>query len=226
MRVLFGAVALLCVIATGGMANTLEQLAQRSAFVKANFDYLKSKNASSVYAGTKPYCPSSYWWSSRPSAKEKAASGYRQQISREMNQAGFPASAIQHCVQNSAFVFNSNALQQHPKNKRYGQYMQAGVLVYRKTGGGAVSTMPVLVETNSYADRRWHIYDASFKKICTFTGTNPNNRNNCSAFGALRATAKREGSRRTWTLQNNRYQVLILTQRTQSYAKSAIGRAF
>jgi hypothetical protein len=132
MRLKIVLVAALCMFTQGAHADTLDQIAGKSAFVTTTLKFLKSKRAVSVYASTKPYCPSAFWWSARPAADRDARRGFQKQITREMKQAGFPKASIDHCVENSGFVFKGLALTEHPKNTKYARYVQSGIISIAK----------------------------------------------------------------------------------------------
>ncbi len=84
MRLKIVLVAALCMFTQGAHADTLDQIAGKSAFVTTTLKFLKSKRAVSVYASTKPYCPSAFWWSARPAADRDARRGFQKQITLQI----------------------------------------------------------------------------------------------------------------------------------------------
>ena len=219
-----------CIILMGqaAFAEPLSVLATKSAFLSQHIKYLKSKKARSVITSTKPYCPSNYWWSARSASDSRAKSGYQKQITREMTQSGFPKSAIAHCVNSGAFLLNAGSLQPHPKNTEYRKFVTSGSIVFSKKGASEISSIPALIETYTYSDRSWAVYDSRFKKICTIRDgkTKKHVSVNCGNFGQLTGTYLQENGRSLLALNNNKYEVLMITNRTPSYALNTFKKTF
>lgn len=228
MRLKMILVAVLCFAAQGATAQSLEQIAGKSAFVREKLRALKRNDAASVYASTKPYCPSGYWYTDNIGFNKEAKAGYRKTVRREMKQAGFPAQAIKHCVDNSGFIYANYRLRAHPKNTSYLSHVQSGIMVFRKKDGGAISSAPVLAEVSSYGKKIWRVYNASFKEICVITETDPDIKVkiNCGAFGALSGHWTYAGGRSTITGSNGGYDVVFVTRRPASYAKKIFRKTF
>lgn len=215
--------ATLALSATPTFAQHLNTLAKNSEFIKEYLSYIKSKNVESVYASTKSYCPSLFWVSSRPSANKKAKRAFRKDLARRMRAVGFANSEVEHCVENSGFVMENRTLTDHPKNASYKNRVQAAFMMVRDLSTGTISEAPVLLETNSHDDRSWDIFDRRFTKRCSF-GTTPSERSvdmTCNDFGKLKGYYQNEGNDRfTLVVRNAQYQLVYLTRRTPSYARS------
>ncbi|QUJ77008.1 hypothetical protein KDD17_02890 [Sulfitobacter albidus] len=211
--------AALCLAATTAAATDWDVLQAKSQLINREANFLKSKNASSVYASTKAYCPSTFWWSGRPSAKDNAKRGFRRQISREMENVGFSQAVIDHCVDNSGFLLENSTLRQHPKNDRYTDYVKPGIMIVRDKSTGTKTIAPVLFETNSFTDRVWQVFGANFAKICTLRGPADALKLNCNGYGELRGTfSNTANGRSTTVMRNTRYDLAIFVRRSRSYA--------
>ncbi|SPJ28521.1 hypothetical protein [Falsiruegeria mediterranea] len=215
--------ATLALSAAPTLAQQLNTLAKNSEFIEEYLSYMKSKNVKSVYASTKPYCPSLFWWSSRPSANKDAKRAFRNDLARRMQAVGFTNAEVEHCVENSGFVMENRALTDHPKNAAYNNRVQAAFMMVRDLSTGSISEAPALIETNSYDDRSWDVFDRRFTKQCSF-GTTPSQKSvdmTCKNFGKLKGYYQNEGNDRfTLVVHNARYQIVYLTRRTPSYARS------
>ncbi|MEP3692888.1 MAG: hypothetical protein ABJN03_17970 [Ascidiaceihabitans sp.] len=143
-----------------------------------------------------------------------------------MQQVGFPKSAIEHCIQNSGFVFKSGTLQNHPKNQRYTRYVDPGIVVFRQKGSGTVQSAPVTMETNTFTDKSWKVYDASFRNICTVLNSNPGVSITCTQFGKLKGSSVSNDGRTTFTAQNDRYEVMFFSDRPASFARQTFAATF
>ena len=199
MRLAFIVCAFIAAFGASAQAQSLNEAAARSEYIAVYLKFLKRKNAVSVYAGTKPYCPALHWWSSTHASATEARRGFQNQIAREMGTAGFSKSAISHCVENSGFLLENGRLKDHPKNKSYKRYVQPGIMVHRNRATGATTTAPVMIETNTYSDRSWRIFDHRFKPVCTYTSNNGALNMNCRPFGKLTGRIVSDGDNR-WTL--------------------------
>lgn len=226
MRLKVILIAVLCFAAQGAVAQTLDQLSGSSAFVRIHLKTLKKNNALSVYASTKPYCPSVYWYSQNPASNRPAKAGYRKHVNRLMKQAGFSAQAINHCVDNSSFVLENGKLRSHPKNTSYLRFVQAGIMAYRKKGSAAIISAPVLAETDTYGKKRWRVYDASFKKICAITNAAPGIKVNCNSFGMLNGHWTTDNGRNIATGSNSSYEMIFVSKRTPTFAKDMFRKTF
>lgn len=218
MRILLAAM-LLTLSTNHTSAQSLEALEFNSMFVQKHIQYLKKKKAVSAYASTKPYCPTVYAWATGVGNKD-ARSIFKNETERGMRAAGFSASPINHCIQNSGFLFKSLTLQNHPKNSNYPRLVVPGVMVFRKVRDNAVSVIPVLVETHTYTDRVFRIYDQNFKAICTQYFDNWNMNGKCSRFGKVQGRASKNGDRYTFTIKSQSHNAMVFTSRTQQYALS------
>lgn len=219
-------VAALCLASQGAVAQTIDQLSGKSAFVRNHLNSLTRNRAVSAFASTKPYCPTVYWYTSRAVSNRLAKEGYRKSVSRDMKQAGFPAQAIDHCVNNSGFVIENRQLRAHPKNTSYLRGVQAGVMLYRKKGSAAIGSMPVLAEVRTYGKELWRVYDSSFKEICSFTDTDPGVKMSCNSFGALKGHWTGRKGRNVVTGSNSAYDVIVVTRRTPRFAKEIFRKTF
>lgn len=218
--------AVLCCATQGAVAQSMDQLSGKSAFVRVNLNFLKRYKAVSVYASTKPYCPSVYWYSSRTASNRLAKEGFRKHVNREMKQAGFSAQAIDHCVNNSGFVLENRQLRSHPKNTSYLRFVQSGILVYRKIGTTAIGSMPILAEVHTYGKEVWRVYDGSFNEICAVTKAEPGVNAKCNSFGKLSGHWSDNNDRNTMVGSNSAYEVIFVTERTPSFAKSMFRKTF
>lgn len=218
--------AIFCVTAQGATADTLDQLAGKSAFIRADLYHLKKVNATSVYASTKAYCPSVYWRSSKAISDRDARKGFKNEVEREMKQAGFPNASINHCVENSGFIFKDLQLQNHSKNAKYTRVVHPGIMVFRKKGSGTTQSVPILAEVRTFTDLSWKVYDSSFKEICRQVGSGQKITNRCKPFGTLVGSGTDYSGRTSQTLQNDNYEVMFITRRTPSYAKSTFRKTF
>lgn len=219
-------IAVLCFATQGAVAQSLDQLQGKSAFVRNHLNALKRNNAVSAYTGTKPYCPSVYWYTRTSTSNSRAKAGYRLHVKREMMQAGFSAQAISHCVSNSSFVLENRKLRPHPKNTSYSRYVQSGIMVYRQKGSTVIHSKPVLTEVRTYGKELWRVYDGSFKEICTMTDLDPGTRVKCGTFGSLTGHWTSSNGHRFITGSNSSYEVIIVTERTPNFAKNSFRKTF
>lgn len=136
-------VAVLCFAMQSAVADTLDQLAGKSAIIRNNLEYLKSYKAISAFAGTKKYCPSVFVLTGRPSEDKTIRRKFRDIMNKEMKGAGFPKQSITHCIENSGYVFKAGELIAHPRNTSDPNYVEAGILVYRMKGEAKITSIPI-----------------------------------------------------------------------------------
>lgn len=200
-------------------AESLDSLAQQSAFVSTHFNWLKKERAQSVYAAEDHRCPSLYWYSYKASAKTEAKSNWERNIARDMQKAGFPQGTINKCVESGAFVYNSMRLAPHKKNQSYKRYVESAVAVYTEIGSGIVNTLPVLVETYRYDTvKGLKAYDAKLDEFCSFGTNNKTASGTCKKFGNLSGQFNVKSNRTTIRLQNSKWKVTVYTGRDRNYA--------
>lgn len=212
---------------TAPQAQTLEAAAARSEYVAVFLKSLKRKNAATIYASTKPYCPSFYWWAARATSASRAKRGFESQMAREMGNVGFPSSTIDHCINNSGLVIENRRLVDHPKNHSFKDYVQPATMMIRDKKTGVTTTAPVLVETNSYSDRKWRIFDQTFTEICKYTSDRGALTVRCRALGTLKGPSITERDNRLiFPLKNARYDVAVMTRRPKSYVASRFASMF
>ena len=218
--------ASLSFIATAAPAQNLPDLAAESAFVNQELHYLKRKFATSVYASKKSYCPSLYWWSSRPSFSRDAKKSFKRDLGRRMKEAGFSEIEIAHCVSNSDFIIKNGKMNDHPKHDVYRSYVQSAIMMVRDKSTNAITQAPTLVETYSYTGKTWNTFDRNFSKQCSFTTSDAKTLNmSCNIYGKLKGRYIDEGNGRyTLEASNAKYQIVYLTRRTQSYARSRFAK--
>jgi hypothetical protein len=81
------------------------------------------------------------------------------------------------------------------------------------------------METNTYSDRRWRIFDANFKELCVMVDKGRNVRTTCKGLGAMDGKfTNLDGGRKRLAVRNDRADMLILTQRTPEFTKKAFGK--
>ncbi len=218
--------AVLCLATQGAVAQTMDQLSGKSAFVRNHLNSLKRNQAVSAYASTKAYCPTVYWYSSRTVYSNDVKSSFREDIYREMKQAGFSAQAVNHCVENSGYVIENYRLKSHPKNVSEKRVVHAGILMFRKKGEAAISSFPVLAEVYTYDKDTFRVFDGRFKEICSIIDNDPGLNVKCSTFGAFNAHWTSSKGRRTLISSNGAYEVILVTRRTASFAKNLFRKTF
>lgn len=226
MRIKMILAAVLCFASQGAVAQSMDQLSGKSAFVRNHLNSLKRNQVVSAYASTKPYCPTLYWHSSKIAYSNSVKASFRRDINREMKQAGFSAQAVDHCVENSGFVVQNHRLQSHPKNASEGRVVQAGILMFRKKGDAAIGSIPVLAEVYTYDKDTFRVFDGRFKEICSIIDNDPGLNVKCSSFGAFNAHWTSSKGRRTMTGSNSAYEVILVTRRPASFAKNMFLKTF
>lgn len=204
---------------SAAQAESLDSLAQKSAFVNTHFNWLKDKGAQSAYASENHRCPSRYWVSFKASAKGDTKRNWENEVTQSMKKVGFPDATIQQCVSSGAFVYNSMELQRHSKNKSYKRYVEPAIAVYTEVGSGIVNTMPLMVETYRYdTDKSFKAYDARLGDFCSFTTDNRNATGNCKKFGKLSGQYILKSQRMTIRLNNSKWKISVYTGRDRNYA--------
>lgn len=200
-------------------SESLEQLAQRSAFVSAHYNWLKAKGAQSAYASEDYRCPSLYWVSFKASAKNEAERKWEREISRRMSSVGFPQETIHKCVASGAFVYNSMELTRHKKNSSYKRGVEGAVAVYTEIGSGIVNTLPLTVETyRRDTTKRLKAYDAKLADFCNFDTQNNTAFGTCKRFGKLSGQFSSKSDRTIIRLENDKWKVVVFTGRDRNYA--------
>ena len=145
-----------------------------------------------------------------------------------MKAAGFNKAEIEHCVTNSDFVLKNGKLTDHPKHASYRNHVQPAIMMVRDKSTGVVTQEPAMVETWSNSYKVWNIFERSFAKGCTFTNPSPNAIDmTCKRHGKLKGRFKSKGNGRVaLVMENSKYQVLYMTNRTQSFVRSWFNRYF
>lgn len=218
---------ILATIGTAPRAQTIETAAAKSKYVAIFFKNLNRRNATTVYASTKLYCPSFYWWASRATSVEPAKRGFQNQMAREMGTAGFPSPAIDHCVSNSGFLMQNRRFVEHPKNDSFTDFVQPATMMIRDKKTGTTTSAPVLVETNSYTDKKWRIFDQNFSEICKYTSDRGALTMRCGSLGTLKGQSISERDNRwIFPIKSARYDVVFMTRRSQNYVASRFAEMF
>jgi hypothetical protein len=220
--------ASIAILATTAGAQDLRSLTGKSEFVSQEIDYLIRNKVVSVFASTKAYCPSLYWWSLRPASSAPAKRAFKNDLGRRMKDSGFTKAEIDHCVENSGFILKNRQLTDHPKNDHYRNYVQPAVLMVQDKTTGDITEEPALVETRSFDDKIWDVYQRDFSKDCTFKTSKPKNVSmNCKRHGKLSGHYIEEGNGRfTLVLESSRFRVAYMTRRTRSYASGQFAKLF
>jgi len=221
-------IALIVTTMNSASAQSLDALVNRSAMISQHFDYLKHKNVVSIYTSTKQHCPGFYWWTSRHTSSERTKNSFLKQLGRQMSASGFSQAAISYCVKNSGFVLENGKLTKHIKNTTYTGLAHPGTMILRNLKTGTTVEAPMVVETRSYDDKKFAIFDQSFQQACTLTSASKGSvRLNCPAYGVLDGTfANQDDNRKSIAVSNARYQMLIVTSRPVSFARRSFAQTY
>lgn len=216
----------LSLFATMAPAQNLQSLAGQSEFINQHLDYLRRNNAKSVFGSTKSYCPSVYWWGVHTDSINGTRRLFKQDLSRQMKMSGFNDKEIDHCVANSGYLLRNGQLVDHPKHQSYKNYVQSAIMLVRNKSTGNTTDAPALVETHSYDDDEWSVFDRTFSRICTFV--TPGSRSvemNCKGYGKLKGRHIKEGSGRyTLIVENDKFQIAYMTRRPRKVARSRFAK--
>lgn len=202
-------------------AKDLQNLSAISKFLQVHYDSLSKNNVSTIYASANPLCPSIYRWYGVGENSGDAHAKWANDVSRQMQSAGFSQKSIRECVSNSGFVIKDLVVTSHPKNKSYKGFVFPAVLVW-KTGPDSIArSMPVLVQTHNYTgSNSYSIYNEGFKSICTFKVSQLSFDGKCGEFGEMKGRLIKNGSRWVIRWENDKVKAAIFTQRTVGFAKS------
>jgi hypothetical protein len=213
---------------TAASAQSLDTLAHKSALIRKDLDYLKLKRAVSIYASTKEYCPSNYWWSNAAYASKDAKRNYAQQLTGTMSKVGFSKAQIAHCAENSSFVLLNGSLQSHPKNAKHISLVESAVMIVRDRATRKKTAAPVTVESGTWGGQRYQrVFSANFKEVCRTSGSWTKAKTTCKGYGKLTGRMINEGQNRTiYQFSNSKYEMTISTRRPKSYASSRFDRLF
>jgi hypothetical protein len=221
-------IAFFALVTSSATAQSLDEMAKQSVFVRQHLKYLSSKNVVSVYAGTKHYCPGYYSSTNHHSISAKVKRSYSEQLTRLMKASGFGAAAINHCLQNSGFVIENGRLQDHPKNTVYRGRGLTGILMVRDTKTGQMTESPIVLELQSFDDRVRTVFDQQARSVCGMTSAGFNLVDlKCSAYGKLGGILTYQSKGRALIEASNaRYKMLIVTRRPVSFVRRTFARIY
>lgn len=220
LRKIFISTGLILGLTGGVQAQSLQDVAARSKFVNVHFDYLKSKNARSVYAAKNPICPSVYGMSFASHAAEQARQAWKRETERSMRAVGFSNSAISSCVSSGGFIYQEYSLARHPKNKDYSGFMVPGILIWEKAGDYSTNTAPVFVQTHDYTGaQRFRLHDQNFNELCNIKVVQWNFDGSCKGFGRVSGRIIKDGDRFVTRWTSNTVKAAVFTNRTLNYVR-------
>lgn len=207
--------------ASSASAQNLMHLAGGSEFIGHHWNVFSKRTIISVYASTKPYCPSIFWWSPHVTSTNKLKRSFQKEMTRRMKVAGFGTTEIRHCAENSDYVVRSEQLADHPKNKAYQGFVRPAVMTVRDKSNNTTIEAPALIETETYDDASFNVFNRDFSKFCSFTQNDTESlKMSCAKYGKMSGRSIFEGDRRyTYIAENAKYQVIFITGRPLSYVR-------
>lgn len=197
--------------------------AAESPFFQYHGQHFKGTNAT-VYAGTKPYCPSAFQIFNKAHFAKNAVRNYRRDIESQMKKAGFPPSTIAHCVESGAYLSQGGKLTNHPKNRSYNHYVTTGMMAWTSTQNGEIKLQPYLLARPFKTSQDWLLLGPKFKELCRFSiGRTPQVTMRCRGFGSVSGRF-RAGTRHTFTfwLANDRFRMVAMEQTTPRRLRSEL----
>lgn len=197
--------------------------AAESLFFRYHGQHIKGTNAT-AYAGTKPYCPSTFQIFSKTNFVRRAIRNYRNNIEKQMKKAGFSPSAILHCVESGDYVSRGGTLTKHPKNRSYNHFITTGMMAWISPENGDIKTQPYLLARPFSANHDWLLLGPDFKELCRFSlGRPPQVTMRCRGFGSVSGRF-RPGTGYTFTfwLANDRYRIVAMEQTTPRRLQSEL----